>query len=89
MYHVMSKIADNAEVERWDGKIDYHGAWEPFMRDFDPTLNLKIGTICKPSLDFVQIQGDFFDGDVADENQIELWTKSNSSFSKRLQTNYS
>ena len=50
------------------------------MRDFDPTLNLKIGTICKPSLDFVQIQGDFFDGDGADEKQIELWTKSNSSF---------
>ena len=80
MYHVMSKIADNTEVERWDGEVDYHGAWEPFMRDFDPTLNLKISTVCKPSLDFVQIQGDFFDGDVTDEKQIELWTKSNSPF---------
>ena len=80
MYHVMSKIADNAEVERWDELIDYHGAWEPFMRDFDPTLNLKIGTACKQSLDFMQIQGDFFDGDVTDEKQIESWAKSNSPF---------
>ena len=80
MYHVMSKIADNAEVERWDEMIAYNGAWEPFMRDFDPTLNLKIGTACKPSLDFMQIQGDFFDGDVTDEKQIESWTKSNSPF---------
>lgn len=80
MYHVMSKIADNAEVKRWDEKIDYHGAWEPFMRDFDPTLNLKIGTVCKPSLDFMQIQGDFFDEDITDEKQIESWAKSNSPF---------
>ena len=83
MYHVMSKIADNAEVERWDELIDYHGAWEPFMRDFDPTLNLKIGTACKQSLDFMQIQGDFFDGDVTDEKQIESWAKSNSPFFER------
>ena len=80
MYHVMSKIADNTEVERWDGKSDYHGAWEPFMRDFDPTLNVWISYKFKviSLTEMAQMKSKLNCG----QNQIPH-------FLKRLQTNYS
>ena len=44
MYNILARVSDHrAMVDRWrdpDGeKIQFEGAWEPYVRDFDPTLN--------------------------------------------------
>lgn len=44
MYNVLARVSDNCEMrESWhfnsDNIVEYEGPWEPYVRDFDPTLN--------------------------------------------------
>lgn len=44
MYNMLSRIADHCKmIDRWSyskmNEITFKGAWEPCVRDFDPTLN--------------------------------------------------
>ena len=46
MYNVLARIYDTHKMYEWYGnnreEYEYAGAWEPFVRDFDPTLNINI-----------------------------------------------
>lgn len=46
MYNVLARIYDTHKMYKWYGnnleEYEYAGAWEPFVRDFDPTLNINI-----------------------------------------------
>ena len=49
LYNMLARISDNCKmVDRWGypkkEDICFEGAWEPFIRDFDPTLNSYIMT---------------------------------------------
>lgn len=51
MYNMLARISDHSKmIDRWNypekEEIVYEGAWEPYVRDFDPTLN-KSFMICK------------------------------------------
>ena len=44
MYNVLARISDHCKmIDRWNYSkkeyIQFEGAWEPYVRDFDPTLN--------------------------------------------------
>ena len=43
MYNVLARISDTHLIKKWDDqKYIYQGAWEPLVRDFDPTLNSNL-----------------------------------------------
>lgn len=41
MYNILARVSDNcAKVDRFEKKEEvFEGAWDPYVRDFDPTLN--------------------------------------------------
>jgi len=40
MHNILARISDVHQIESWDkGIVPYEGAWNPYIRDFDPTLN--------------------------------------------------
>jgi hypothetical protein len=46
MYNILARVSDTHNLKKWDwnDKIGtaYEGPWNPYVRDFDPTLNAKI-----------------------------------------------
>ncbi len=51
MYNMLARISDHCKmVDRWNYSekedVKFEGAWEPYIRDFDPTLNQSF-MICK------------------------------------------
>lgn len=48
MYNILARVSDTYSIKSWDWNnkisVAYEGPWEPYVRDFDPTLNVKIHT---------------------------------------------
>lgn len=44
MYNILARLSDEYPItDTWENKShEYCGAWEPFVRDFDPTVNMRI-----------------------------------------------
>lgn len=40
-YNILARVSDHHQIENsWSEKQNpYEGSWEPYVRDFDPTLN--------------------------------------------------
>ena len=60
MYNFLARISDNCKmVDRWScpekENVHFEGAWEPYVRDFDPTLN-KAFMECKDAPIFKQLE---------------------------------
>ena len=56
MYNLLARISDNCKmVDRWNDPVKegvkFGGAWAPYVRDFDPTLN-KAFMICEAAPQF-------------------------------------
>ena len=54
MYNVLARISDQHSLEGWGKESSvYSGTWEPYVRDFDPTLNRNFMNISDaPILNF-------------------------------------
>lgn len=79
MYNILARLSDNYKIrgEDWNDKIgkDYSGPWNPYVRDFDPTLNIRI----KPDRSLLPVfeeasldEDRFIDSDASDE-EINKW----------------
>ncbi len=79
MYNILARLSDYFKVrgENWNDEIgrDYSGPWNPYVRDFDPTLNTKI----KPDRSIFPVfekavpnEARFIDYDASDE-EITAW----------------
>lgn len=92
MYNILARLSDSYKLElNFQEKIGkyYEGAWEPYVRDFDPTLNSKI----KANKNIINInlpdytQDEFIDFNAADSD-IDNWVdddgKMFQDFPKRL-----
>lgn len=49
LYEMLARISDYCKmIDRWSypsiGEVKFEGAWDPYVRDFDPTLNAKFMT---------------------------------------------
>jgi len=56
MYNILARLSDKYKLKGWDwnDKADcfYNGPWDPYVRDFDPTLNIRI----KPAKNMLKIE---------------------------------
>lgn len=77
MYRVLALLSDHNKIVHWSkNKSDYKGAWEPYVRDFDPTLNIRFdGDFNNIICDIKKYdQEGFIKFDVS-EREAEQWVK--------------
>lgn len=87
-YNILARVSDTRMLKDWtDISYPYEGAWEPYVRDFDPTLNINflkpdfIPAIQYPqSEERIFLQTEPFPG----ETEIQEWTKQPTSFFEKL-----
>ena len=78
-YNILARLSDTHLIHEWDRDSCFDGPWEPYVRDFDPTLNI-IGTIPPdiPNLRVLQIEeikkADFIASD-SDDVSADEWSK--------------
>ncbi len=78
MYNILARVSDTHNIKSWDWNdkigIAYEGPWDPYVRDFDPTLNIKIHV--KDGMPQITVpeygEESFCDID-ASENDISKW----------------
>ena len=77
MYNILARISDTHLLKEWDSVPHlFEGAWAPYVRDFDPTLNCNfLLPLELPHFDLSITQIDEFI-EVTSENksEIEAWT---------------
>lgn len=84
MYNILARLSDTHLLKSWQHKqYPFVGAWDPYVRDFDPTLNnnfLKPPNL--PSFNSsIKDHNDFISNE-QDESDIEAWSKTLSPFFK-------
>lgn len=78
MYNILARVSDAHNIKGWNWNdkigVAYAGPWEPYVRDFDPTLNVKIHA--KEGMPQIALpvygEDEFCDID-ASENEINKW----------------
>lgn len=90
MYNILARISDYYSMKSWfsmeEESIPYDGPWEPYVRDFDPTLN-QYNLLCDDAPYFPQLNEHIREC-VRENNAIkeetvfdeEVWINSNSIF---------
>lgn len=90
MYNILYRISDYYPMKSWFSKeeesIAYDGPWEPYVRDFDPTLNMY-NLSCDDAPYFLQVN-EHIRKAIQENNTIrkssvfdeDAWTNSNSIF---------
>ena len=83
-YNILARVSDTHLLKNWnESPYPYEGAWEPYVRDFDPTLNINflkpnfLPAIQYPkSTEEMFLQTESFPSDLV----IREWTKQPTSF---------
>ena len=76
MYNILARISDVHKVGRWNDEIfEFEGAWQTYVRDFDPTLNCNfLSPTNLPNYNSPNNKHDFFiDDETKDEAIIKEW----------------
>ncbi len=78
MYNILARVADTHNIKSWDWKdkigLVYEGPWDPYVRDFDPTLNIKIhAKDAMPKISVPEYGEESFCDINASENDINKW----------------
>ena len=63
MFNLLARISDQCKmIDRWNypekEDVQFEGAWEPYVRDFDPTLNQNF-MVCEAAPRF-DVLNEFF-----------------------------
>ena len=75
MYNILARISDNCKMRNYEGKdMTYKGAWDPYVRDFDPTLNKNFMTC--PVAPYFQEFSEYI-ANAQDENKTTVLTTPN------------
>lgn len=87
-YNILARISDTHQLKDWDNNLrTYEGAWEPYVRDFDPTLNINpLKPDSLPAIQYPQSTESIFLQTVPfpSETKIQEWTKQPSDFFESL-----
>lgn len=87
-YNILARISDVQPLKDWDDShYPYEGTWEPYVRDFDPTLNVNfLKPESLPVIHYPQPEeGIFLQTDpFPSETEIQEWTRLQTSFYKNL-----
>lgn len=78
MYNILARVADTHNIKGgdWNDKMGtvYEGPWNPYVRDFDPTLNMKIqAKDAIPHMLVPQYGEESFCDINSSENDVEKW----------------
>lgn len=78
MYNILARVSDHCKmIDRWNypqkESIRYEGAWEPYVRDFDPTLN-KSFVHCPDAPFFKQFE-EYATAAIIENQETEISTK--------------
>ncbi len=61
MYNILARVSDHSLIEDWgEATREFQGAWDPYVRDFDPTLNRNTMHITNVSKIILPDIGDAF-----------------------------
>lgn len=79
-YHIMALVSDHCKVRHFDDfPIDYDGPWDPYVRDFDPTINENFMK-CEEVPTFPQIpkiidaiEQAMYAVDISDKKSVQKW----------------
>ncbi|TYT78818.1 hypothetical protein [Treponema phagedenis] len=82
-YNILARISDTQKLKsmRNNSQQFYNGAWEPYVRDFDPTLNRHfLVPRDLPKINFPQLDETFISRNVKDLKSIRQWLKTPANF---------
>ena len=77
-YNILARISDHYRIKKWDEPSQiYEGPWEPYVRDFDPTLNKNfISSSDVPTFNVTEDLHDFLPQSPSPKtNDIQCWTQ--------------
>lgn len=78
MYNILARVSDNCKMiepySTGEKELKYEGPWEPYVRDFDPTLNEHF-MICNDVPSFNKID-DFIEASKREHNSVDINSKS-------------
>ena len=81
MYHILAKTADAHQVKRIGEEAHpYYGPYEPYVRDFDPTLNVSIHSSINTPLFETNENVMFITCPDIDEEAAKVWKKEAGAF---------
>ena len=87
-YNILARVSDVHPLKDWDDNhYPYEGAWEPYVRDFDPTLNVNfLKPESLPVIHYPQsVEGMFLQTEpFPSETEIQEWTRQQTSFYENL-----
>ncbi len=79
MYNILARLSDTHKVEsyNWNDKLGepYNGPWNPYVRDFDPTLNCRymVNSDFFPCFENEDLFEESFIDENATEEEIDKW----------------
>ena len=80
MYNILARLSDTHKVKSLYGSEDnkkyYEGPWNPYVRDFDPTLNCRIKNSLLPIVTPKEFDGNCFISEDSVEEAANAWIKS-------------
>lgn len=82
MYNILARVSDTHNIGTWNGSdrvgVVYEGPWNPYVRDFDPTLNTKIYVKKDyPKFLIPQYGYESFCDILSSEEEVDRWIKEN------------
>lgn len=75
-YNILARVSDAYNLKKWDDEEDtsFKGPWEPYVRDFDPTLNYHtlspLHILPKFSIDY---ELEFLEQESNNNEEIDEW----------------
>lgn len=87
LYNILARVSDKNLIKKWDMEPSgYEGAWEPYIRDFDPTLNKNSWRLAKtPIVSLPESGNEFLDiSDTVSILDIQEWKNSKPNFFKQI-----
>lgn len=93
-YNILARLSDKHKVTDgfWSDKVGdlYKGAWNPFIRDFDPTLNIKLQSDKSdfPSFKLSNINNCKFLNRDAIDTEVDSWINNKDEFFKEFSNRF-
>lgn len=93
-YNILARLSDKHKVTDgfWFDKVGdlYKGAWNPFIRDFDPTLNIKLQSDKSdfPSFKLSNINNCKFLNRDAIDTEVDSWINNKDEFFKEFSNRF-
>lgn len=89
-YNILARISDTHKLSSIysndNEELQYNGAWNPYIRDFDPTFNTRstINSIDYPTFDEDSFNNSLFLHHDASEEELDSWLKNSDNMFKEF-----